>query len=613
VFWRKKYRPIYNHSSINDIKTILDNRFFYSRNFAGMSGILSFLNKACIAGFFLLMLLPGKLNATIFPQSGASLNFTQVLFVYEESESADGYQLVIQPENKPEKEITLRFKNKSLAYLVTNGLHFGSDYTWFWEAYRNNKKIFTSPLYRFSIVASNLSDKNQVGIRVTRNNQKQNQDNIFLLDYLGVAINRKGEVIWYMPRTEEKKKNGDSTRRSLRITETGNFTYLDNTNCYEKDIFGNIIWMAPNDGKVSGEQTEFYHHDFRKLTDQTYVCCSYRFEREPNYFDLSKTWKVRYNTVIQYNTAKEVIWYWNEKDHVDGSLIFESGDSTVTDFPGTHMNGFDYDLRQDAFIFSFRNSSRILKVNHKTKEVAFELGRYEQNKNAPKEGSYRFSNQHGPAWMPDGSILVYENNMNEKADKTMVHFPHLLIIRQPEKGGPEKKVWDYECKSDSFPNGQKGKEGIAFPMYNGHINVSQGSSNRIFELTLTKEIVWEAFCFEKKPLGGFEDPGNGQWVPFTNYRTYAVSSLFPTFFTLQKASGINNNKTNPGYYINNEGTDDKIFVIESHPDDSKKTSRVQQVLIRARNRFLFAGTEKNIGFYSIYPLYSKELAKTIPY
>ncbi len=545
-------------------------------------------------------------TANIFPKDKMELNFTQVMFEYDDIVGANNYTIQIIPTNKTGKNKSILIKNKTLAYLVKEGLNFGENYTWFFTANKNDKKLFTSKLFNFSIVASNLVDKNNYKYSITKNDKKYNQNNIFFLDFLGVAINRKGEPIWYLPRNKEKLRFEDSSRRSLRITESGTFTFLDNISCYEKDIFGNTIWVAPKDGQVSGDTTEQYHHDFRRLPNGNYMACSYKYIHEPNYYDRSKNWSVRNNTLIEYNKEKKVVWSWIEKDHLDDKLLAENGDASIIDFPGSHLNGFDYNEKQDAFVLSFRNTSRILKVDHKTKEVQYELGRFNVTIPHNPNDAYTLSNQHGPAWMPDGSVIIFNNNFGPNKDMEKGANPHILIIEEPKEGKQEKKIWDYECKSDSFPEGQRGKEGYAYSMHNGNILVCQGSTNRVFEVNKNKQIVWENFCFEFNKK-------DQKWQSFQNYRSYAATSLYPTYFTVQRLYNANKVMIKNEVVLNNEGTDDKLFTVETYEEKNKEKVSVKTIFLKAKSNTVLKYAQKNKGYIKLYPLHSEELEKIITF
>jgi hypothetical protein len=509
------------------------------------------------------------------PQHNAELNFTSVMFEYEEHLGADNYIITIKEDNSSKK--IYKTNNKSLAFLCNNFLQFGKSYQWQYTAFKKNKKVFTSRLFNFKIIKNFLVDSANYKFAITKNTFKKTNTDIVLLDYLGIAVNRLGKPIWYMPTDSLLYNVNDPSRRSLRLTHDGNFTYLDSKNCYERDLFGNLLWEAPNDGSISGEASEFYHHDFRKFKNNTYLACSYKYVKEAHYFNAAKTWKVRYNTLIQYDSLKQVIWSWNEKDDVAPELIFEQADETIEDFPGTHLNGFDYNEKQNSLLLSFRNTARILKINMQTKAVQYVLGKNPMTKTQSFDlGLY---GQHGPAWLSNDSIVIYNNNARIVIDSTTTIInPKVLIFKEPNNKNELGNVWEYDCKTPLFPGGQKGKEGYAIALKNGNILVDQGTTHRIFEVDLKKNIQWEMLCNRFDTI-------KKNWEPFINYRAFGASSLYPIYFTVQHGSVTKqNNQLIISFYINNDGTDDQLMFIDVYTDNNAIIPQYIDKLVQAQSR-----------------------------
>jgi Arylsulfotransferase (ASST) len=509
-----------------------------------------------------------------FPYNKAELNFTSVMFEYEAYLDADEYQIIIK-ENKSKN--TLQVKRKSLAFLCNDFLQFGKTYQWQYIAFKKSKKIFTSTFYEFKILKSFLVDSSLHQFKITKNLFPKTNTDIVLLDYLGVAINRRGQPIWYMPTDSLLYNVNDPSRRSLRLTHDGNFTYLDSKNCYERDLYGKLLWEAPNNGAVSGDATEYYHHDFRKLKNNTYLACGYKYIKETHFFDANKTWRVRYNTLIQYDSTGNILWSWNEKDHVAPGLVLEQGDATIEDFPGTHLNGFDYNEQQNTLLLSFRNTARVIKINMQTKEVMYVLGKNPMTKNESYDlGLY---GQHGPAWMGQDSIVIYNNNARTVVDSNMTIInPKVLIFKEPHNKNELGNVWEYDCKTPLFPGGQKGKEGYALPLKNGNILIDQGSTHRIFEIDLKKNIQWEMLCNRFDTI-------KKNWEPLINYRAYGATSLYPVYFTIQQGQVIKkNNKITIEFFINNDGTDDQLMFIDAYADNNSIVPQYLDKFVSAQKR-----------------------------
>ncbi len=487
-------------------------------------------------------------SAKIQPSGGIILNFTQVMFEYNEVPGATRYVISIwsvESENKKE----IKVNNTSLAF-IASFFEFGKNYQWHYEAYTKNKSIFKSEDFNFSIGQYSLVDTALYHQKIDILKNGAFDDDIIFLDYLGIAINRQGKPVWYYSFLPHNEKTFPDFR-NMRMTRNGTISFQDNSDCYETDVTGRIVWKAPNDGKISGEKTEFYHHDFRKLDDGTYLTSSYQFVTEPNYHNPAVNCKVRYNTLIQYDAEGNILWHWNEKDHIDQDFFFRDLSGDWTEYPGTHLNGFDYDGKENTVVMSFRDNSDIIKIDKETGEIIYDLSIYSSR--SKKQGKKPwFSRQHGPVILPNNEILIYNNNVPDDSTKEIT-YPQVLIIKEPVKDAPALKIWEYECKSDRFPNGIIGKEGYAVPLPNKNILVCMGSANYIFEITRDKKIVWQC-SFEK-----FDDKEN-KWTPFSNYRCNFSSSLYPFYFTLQH---VNEKHSTTNFKINNEGTEDDRYKIEA--------------------------------------------------
>lgn len=104
---------------------------------------------------FATSLLQFTAGANISPRNGAVLNFNQVMFEYDETPGADQYIISIRPAGDGN---VITVKNSSLAFIQYSGLQFGKQYEWSYEAFKNNKPVFESAVFSFSIGASFQAD-----------------------------------------------------------------------------------------------------------------------------------------------------------------------------------------------------------------------------------------------------------------------------------------------------------------------------------------------------------------------------------------------------------------------------------------------------------------------
>jgi hypothetical protein len=486
------------------------------------------------------------------PANNAILNFTQVMFRFDEIAGADSYILTISPTEAIAMKET-KHAGALPACLVTEGLDFGNSYQWFYQVYKKGRIVFKSEIFTFLIKDNDLISKYKYRYTVTKKIPGQFTNNLLFIENLGVIIDRKGKPVWYLPYNTDTATKAPQYR-NMEITKDGTFTFVSGDQCYEKNIFGETVWKAPDDGIVSGDAREHYHHDFKRLDDGTYIACSYKFDTTIHYLHDSLVTRVRYNTVIQYDAAGKVLWSWFEKDHVAKSEIFTMYPQADAEVAGTHMNGFDFDKKTNSFIFSFRDNSSILRIDKSTGNILYALmgDRLKQKTKEP----ILFNSQHSPSVTKKGTVLIYNNNAGRDAD-TLNKYPVILDVDIPVKNGVAKTIWSYECKMNDHPEGVVGKEGSVFELPNKNLFICVGGANKIFEVTRDKKVVWEMNCEE------FSNKEN-KWVPFTNYRSHYLSSLYPYYFTAQNIAEKNTlDLSKPiAVRIGNEGTENDEYAIE---------------------------------------------------
>ncbi len=487
--------------------------------------------------------------ANNLPIDNAVLNYTQVMFEFDEKPGADTYILTILPAKAGMMRKT-RYVNTSLACLVTEDLEFDKKYRWYYEAFKKGKPYFRSDIFHFSIAKNILVNNNNYRYHIIKKEAGHFQNNLVFIENLGVAVNRSGQPMWYLP-IDTGAAYKAPQYRNLAMTKEGKLTLLQGEQAIEKNLEGVLTWKAPDDGSVSGDAKEFYHHDFTRLDDGTYLACSYKWDTTFHYYHDTIISRVRYNTVIQYDPSGQVLWHWNEKDHVNKEEIFSMYRQPDKEVAGTHMNGMSYDKNTNSFLFSFRDNSSILRIDKQTGKVLYAL------KGTGKDPIV-FHSQHSPVVLSDGSVLIYNNNASfGQGTGGKIIYPTILNVTIPVKNGVAKKIWEYECRMQDYPNGLVGKEGYASELPNHNLLVCVGGANKIFEVTRSKKIVWEM---------NFEEfiTKENRWIPFNNYRAHFTSSLYPSYFTIQNVSGQTDYVPNTPLQIkiNNDGTENDEYKIE---------------------------------------------------
>ena len=115
--------------------------------------------KSSVIIFLICLCCCWRAAAEIRPANGARLNYTQVMLEYDEVPGSDSYVIsIFQVDRRSEKAPEqLLIKKTSLACMISD-LQFGKSYSWHYEAYQNDKLIFKSEQFHFSIASSYLVD-----------------------------------------------------------------------------------------------------------------------------------------------------------------------------------------------------------------------------------------------------------------------------------------------------------------------------------------------------------------------------------------------------------------------------------------------------------------------
>ena len=113
------------------------------------------------------------------------------------------------------------------------------------------------------------------------------------------------------------------------------------------------------------------------------------------------------------------VWRWSVFDHLDDipvatTMNVEHCESSLygsTSFDWTHGNSVIPYPGEDAYLVSFRNLSRVIKINKATGDIEWQMGQgldFEWIGDQPEEDKW-FRFQHDAVWLEGDRLLVYDN------------------------------------------------------------------------------------------------------------------------------------------------------------------------------------------------------------
>ncbi len=531
-----------------------------------------------------LLILLSAINclARVFPAPGAKLNYNQVMFEYEKVKGAHIYIIQIAEGSSPSAFYLsiVEQKDSATATMVSN-LQFGKKYQWRYAGLTNGQPTEWHGPYYFEIVKDSMFEKKILDLKVTQNDPAENAGGLILIDAMHSIIDRSGKPVWYLPHINwrfnllppTKTVNGiQLTAKSmafapvifdLRLTPAGTITCLADSDVAERDLNGQVLWRAPNDGKVSGIGGEGYNHDFKRLPNGHYMVLGNELwhKLSPQYSDTIPG-KKRYGdrqffngheyakdetgTVIEYDRQGNVVWSWNSYNYLEYDPLRPRVRNQHIEYPlKAHINAFSIDKKNEFVYLGFRDISRIVKVEKSTGKVVDSWGLriYLGGANHPVE----LHQQHDANILDNGNIAVFNSNDYPGSDS----IPSAVIISQ-QPDDSNKIIWQFDCQLDSTERRANRNGGNVDQLKNGNLLVCTGTSDRIFEITMDKKIVWQS-----EISGVIKDSIT---CLHRLYRAHYVSSLYPCYFVFETdRDTISKNSPVFNIRIFNKGSESDLY------------------------------------------------------
>lgn len=421
---------------------------------------------------------------------------------------------------------TLLADNRSTTELPS----FGTQYTWR-ISYLNGKKKISgkTPLYHFATDTAEAIDTGLYRLRVI-NNTLGNSPMMLATDFKAVIYNLQGKPLWYLPKLT-RLTNNPVQIRDFKPTKQGTFTLLYGFNAVEVDYDGNIVWQAPNDGKISGDSTEFYHHEFVRLANGHYMVCGdeiwwakpdslhYGSKKMPTDIEAQARKGQNYRryvfgTLIEYDTAGNIVWYWKSKEHFlsEESIPF-ANKPLYTGF--THLNSFYVNEKDSTIYLSFRDINRVVKIKYPTGEWLNSYGDKYANDTIPTSCEY-FCGQHCVRTNDKGELFLFDNHSKPGGNTRLESF--IRIFSEPQttdKKANLTPLWSVSCNIDSNADGGATTGGGVYELADGALLCTVGAAGRLLIVNRDKKLLWNAVS---------EQVSGKAWHNTAEYRVYPIEN-----------------------------------------------------------------------------------------
>lgn len=530
--------------------------------------------------FFFITLFHLIAKAQYLPKDNSKLNYNQIMFEYPFHEKAKFHKVYLAYDSTENTSDFSSFPvltqiDKTPATRIAN-LKFGKKYKWYVETNLFNGEKIVSPIHFFSIMSTPYADTSRYKNKQYYNKPKKIQDGIIWCDHNHFAINRKGELVWFIAPINKDFQEGRQIR-DFRFYKDGTITFISEPEAYHVDRDLNVIWKGPNDGKIAEAKEEFYHHTFEKLPNGNYMTLGndlIELERQDSKDTVDR--KVEFATLIEYSKKGEVVWSWRMRDHFMFDLLASKEGNHVLN---PHCNAFSIDKTGKYIYLGFRDISRIIKIEKTTGKIIESYGEKLNHLDTAIYETSIFSHPHDATIIGDNLMMVLNNN---DVAKKKISSTEIFML-PAKKGEMFKSIWSFKFDFDTLTNGRSSKLGGNKLMTNGNVLINEGVVNRIVEVSKQKEVLWDIMFYKK-------DIPSNTWGNFPQYNIEFSSSLYPYYISV--ASKLKDG--NMAFIIFNEGDfkDSYTCYLYSRQGELKKTLQTPVVI---------NGAQKEVNFGKIPP------------
>lgn len=507
-------------------------------------------------------------QAQVRPANNSTVNCVRVYLQDLFQEKASRYELAFYTDSShAANEKADKTATSNLPAFYVDDLQWSHVYFWRVKAYDSKNRIVSPGTVRRFTLAPLVSSLtfDEIKLEVKTNQVDSHLGGYFCVDYAKSIIDRSGKTIWVVPDIG-KLQNKETQVRDLKVTNDNSFTFLTNNVPLEIDYDGNILWQLPHPF-VFENDTITFHHDFQKINaDSYFILGNKKVYRRVigEYNEKQKTNKglvYRHDTaykrtemavLFEFDAKGQVRWFWDASAYItDDDLNFKKNPGGFPIFL-THANGFSINTEGSKIYLSFKELSRIVRIDKQTKTVDRSYGAKFPSGEA-QWGDGLFMQQHDPSITSRNSILLFNNN--EVRNKTSISS--ILEIRENLKPGDSLLLWRFDLNFDSLTKGKSVSGGNLTEMPNGSIFLCAGQLNRMFEIRKNGNLVWDLFLWSKR----YQD---SLWQPFSQYRASWLPDFRPLHYllALEKSEKATTGGRALSLRIHNTGGSTENFIVK---------------------------------------------------
>lgn len=535
--------------------------------------------------FFALLFFFAPFNLTkaqIIPANDSQIHYVNVHFQELLVNNAVSYKIEINTSNifNDESASVISVVGQIPSFFISD-LGWNQKYYWRVKAYnKTNECINVSETHHFKIQTISTDDFTEVNLKVNFAKPDRFSKDYISLDNTRSIFDRNGNKVWSMPMISGIVDH-KSQVRDIKLTKESNITFLTDKNIYEIDFMGNVIWSGPQPCKI-GKDTVKFHHAFTKDKEGYYwVLGNYKTYRKVLskidekvlpfvdgilITDTGVYRKIEMDVLLKFNKDHKLLWYWNANAYLkDIDLNYTKNSDSVPEF-SVHSNAFSINNSGTVAYVGMRDMSRIVKIDIKTKKVIASYGAKMPSGEA-KMAVNEFKSQHDANVTDHNSILILNNNTRGAGPSSIIE------LKDNIKPGENHIVWKFNFDFDTLTNGKSIKGGNVVELNSGNLLICAGAMNRVFEVSKSKEVVWDAFILMKSRMDTL-------WHAMPQYRCNTINSIaFKGVLVRTEIIGKTQNMSVGVCYIINSGNVSDSYKLEIKNSKGKIISTVNTPLI----------------------------------
>lgn len=463
------------------------------------------LKPATVLSLILFLFATTTTTARVHPAHKASVHYRLAGFEVDAVKGVATYELEVFDANDTTRPL-ISIRNNSHKIIATLP-SFGRDYLWRMNYLKGMEITGRTPMYQLNVKSNPYADTVAMQFNIIQP-ATAHKDLLVFTDCNRSLYNLNGESLWFVPDIPGLSADRNAIR-DIKLTDRNTITMISNKYACEIDYDGNVLWKAPNNGKVSGDKDEHYHHEFTRLANGHYMISGNKtvarklppfaakkfatakgvYKKDDSYYT-----NLEAGTLIEYDSAGNIVWQWLCSDHfTDKDLFTPQSDGTM--LTATHLNGFYKDEANKVIYISYRDVSRVMKIAYPSGKVLAQYGSGYAGEGKVK-GDGMFRGQHACRKLSDGHLVLFNNNtfIRTQKDSTAPAVSSVVIFKEPAKaGGNPELVWKYNCDIDTKASAYAYTGGIAYELSNTDLLVCAGDASRFFIVSRGKEVLWNAY------------------------------------------------------------------------------------------------------------------------